>query len=332
MRPFYSLVISIACTFMLLSCTSSPAVSTQELALERTQNGLYATEVSIEGRGPVKMVLDTAAQTSSIRQSALTWFDIGERSQKNWIVHGLLESQQAPSVAFESFTAGDFATSGDFVVLTDEDSLNDPAIQGLLGADFLASNAPSNRYLLIDLRDNKVATSPSLTALGVPASLEWSPLKEVGADRGFFAIAVDAHGVDALAIIDTGLQFSVINEAFATQLATRGRHRESLYMKDVTGGEVQLDVVRMGPLRGAKTHWSPVKTLIYDSPALDLLAPGDRPAMMLGVSHLKNMSILIDRQEQKIALGLGGDLRSRSMDCGIYRAGCADSLKVMQFD
>ncbi len=327
-RTMYLFVI---CMFMLLGMTwLVPQISRADtprriLPISRTSDGLMSADVMVNDQGPFRMIVDTAAATSSLRRSVLPVIGL-MHNDREWRVHGLIGVEKAPVVEVDMMRAGTFSTSGALIILDDKQAISDPTVRGILGADLLASNAREHRYLVMDFHDDNLRSGRSLNRIGLPSSVNWTKMTQTGRDQEFLTFDMKIGETKVIAIIDTGLTFAVANRALAAAMEKSGRSVQTRPYVDANGEEASLNLMNLPGINGAGMRWGPSTVLVHDSPAIELLEVDDVPVLLLGLHHLKETTVVIDRRSRSLAFGIRGQF-VRNDACTGSRVNCPGFLK-----
>ncbi|MBF16996.1 MAG: hypothetical protein CME88_01295 [Hirschia sp.] len=314
---------------MLLSCFASAHASDADpnrhvIVMDQTVDRLWAVNVMIDGQGPFRMIVDTAAAISSVRDTVPA--QLGHMAQADqYMVHGLLGVEAAP--AFTATThAGGLSSNGPLLVLNDRDAIRDPSVDGLIGLDLLTSQVSDRRYLMLDFNRGLIETSDDLRDLKLPRNMKWTRQTKTGRDLGFLSIPITIEGRKAIGLIDTGINFAVANEALGTALKKRGSQISTTPFVDVNGEERMLKSARVGTIRGARMVWAGSTIMIHDAPAVRKLVDADQPVLLIGLQHLRKMVVVVDRAQHKLAIGADREMYTRE-SCTGSRIACNSGMK-----
>ncbi len=133
---------------------------------------------------------------------------------------------------------------------------------------------------------------------------------------------VKVSGVRATAILDTGINFTVINTALAQKLEKRGRTLKTAIFSDVNGEETTMRHVNMGKVKTSNLTWSDSRALIFDAPALEHIDLAESPSILIGLNLLNDMAIIVDRKSEKMAFVTKYWLEEEAYNCTGSRIKC----------
>jgi len=250
----------------------------------RDRIGRVWVPVHIDGRGPFRLVLDTGAQRSAITPSVASRLQLPLDRSPPVRLHGVTGTAVTPTVEVEHLQVGDvWMRSERLPVVADVFG----GAEGLLGVDGL-----QQRRIYINFGADYVEISRS---------------RNLRAARGFFVlpfqagahrlVAVDAEvsGVRVLAVLDTGAQATVANEALRVALrreVSRNRRGED-QIRGATGDVLEgmgaeVSQITMGSLqvRGAHVTFS-------ELPIFAKWDLADRPALLVGMDILGLLDTLV---------------------------------------
>lgn len=197
----------------------------------RDRIGRIWAPVLINGRGPFRMVLDTGASDSAITAPVAAALGLVPSSSRVVLVQGVAGSAIVPTVRVDSISVGDLdVTSATLPIVAD--ALG--GAEGVLGtADF------SDKRIDIDFRHDRITISHSHGQVA-PLGFITLPLERSG--PGLLMVAGSVAHVRVHAVIDTGAERSIGNEALRRALVSRHAQGTPDQIFDVTthvqGGEL----------------------------------------------------------------------------------------------
>jgi predicted aspartyl protease len=251
----------------------------------RDRIGRVWVPVHIDGKGPFRLVLDTGAQRSAVISKVASRLEIPLDRSPPVRLHGATGTSIAPTIKVDMLSVGDvWMRSERLPIVADAFGGAD----GLLGTDGL-----QDRRIYIDFRADYVDISRS---------------RNRRAARGFIALPfidfsnesllmVNARvgSVDVLAVIDTGAQATVGNEALRDALRrqvarnTRGEEQIHGATGDVqTGIGARVSPIRLGDLQIRDAHVTFGELHIFN-----LWELTDRPALLVGMDILGLVDTLV---------------------------------------
>ena len=268
------------------------------IPIELHPGGMWVASALLNDQIPLTLGIDLAAQNSSIRQSIVQAADL-EKDEMVFNVFGLIGVENAPSVSGD-LTIGALHHNGPLIVIDDTKVLPSLEIDGLAGLDLLM-NGHNFRYVLVDLKNGQIEASNDLDSLGVEGRPDWKQQTPIGQDKGFLTFPARFDGIRGAAIIDTGINVLVANPYLGERLSRRKPIQEIEY-RDANGQEALLRTASVQRLDAGGLVWRGSTAVVYDSPALGKIASLDQPLMIIGLAHLNNNVLIVDRHKDKIAI------------------------------
>ncbi len=269
--------------------------------LVRTQDGLFAAEAIVNDNARAHMVVDTGSAMSAIRTDLVDHLAL-LRDAHQWRTFGLLSVEHLDSVAIDSFDVGAFAHSGTLIV-SQMDTLSDPRMKGLIGSDLLFSLSHNNRYLALNFADHLIQAADRRRHIGVASHKNWHPLRNEGSEHGLIVFDVTIDGVPGVAILDTGIKFTLINSKLANALVKRNSQREFTVVKDVHGEDTMLKSTPIRRTVVGDISWRGMQAVMYDSPVFEQLGLAETPTMLVGVNMFEDLNFVIDTEKSRFIVG-----------------------------
>jgi hypothetical protein len=195
----------------------------------RDRIGRIWAPVFINERGPFRLVLDTGSSHAAVNAGVAAALGIDLTEVNRVMLRGVTGSRMVPTIPVDSLVVGDLQLlSKRLPILVD--ALG--GAEGVLGSEGLL-----DKRIFIDFRHDRITIFRS-RGERAPRGFLTVPVKIV---RGLLVANVRVGSMRASAIIDTGGQGSIANEAFRQGLSRR------LSPKDIRADEITgatLDVQR----------------------------------------------------------------------------------------
>jgi predicted aspartyl protease len=189
----------------------------------RDRIGRIWAPVTINGKGPFRLVLDTGASRSAITAQVAESLGISPDPSRLVLLRGVTGSITVPIVRADSFAVGDvILTPATLPIVTD--ALG--GAQGVLGTDGFAG-----MRIYIDFKHDSITIARS-RGERVPADFTSLTLERSAAN--LLVTRALVGGVRVHAIIDTGGQATIGNEAMRVALMRRQTPGSPNYVIDVT--------------------------------------------------------------------------------------------------
>jgi len=242
----------------------------------RDQIGRVWVPVQLGDKGVFRLVLDTGAQHSAITNATAAKLGIPLDQSPKVIVHGTTGSSITPTVVLDSMLLGDLMLQPNpLPVVADVFGGAD----GLLGIEGL-----ENHRIFIDFRHDVINISRSKNAA---AQRGFSALHFLPGPEQLPVVKARVGNVDVRAVIDTGSQATIGNEALRTALRKQRRYNGNEGEEDrvlgatgqwQTGVGLNLSPVYLGSLVVRNAHVTFADLHIFDHWGLN-----DQPAMVIGM-------------------------------------------------
>lgn len=176
----------------------------------RDRIGRIWAPVLINGHGPFRMVLDTGASDSAITAPVAQALGLVPETSRVVLVQGVAGSAIVPTVHVDSLSVGDLDVSAATLPII-ADALG--GAEGVLGTAGLA-----DKRIDIDFVHDRIAIARS-HGQHAPLGFVTLPLERSG--PGLLMVAGSVEHVRVHAVIDTGAQRSIGNEALRRALVSR---------------------------------------------------------------------------------------------------------------
>lgn len=240
--------------------------------------------VMINGQGPFKLVLDTGAQRSAVVPHVAGTLGIPLHRAPPVMLHGVTGKAVTPSIDVDMLSVGDlWMQSERLPVVADAFGGAD----GLLGMDGM-----QGRRIYINFRADHVDIAISRNRRALPGFIALPLRRDAG---NLLMVDATVGGLKVRAIIDTGAQATVGNEALRRVLRRQVSHQ----LKDsdqivgatgkvASGAGARISVLKLAGLevRGAYVTFSDLH--IFDTWGLT-----DTPALLIGMDLLGLVDTLV---------------------------------------
>jgi predicted aspartyl protease len=250
----------------------------------RDRIGRVWVPVMINDKGPFRLVLDSGATHSAVIPSVASVLQIPLNRSPPVMLRGVTGTAVVPAIRVDSLSVGDLLVAPSTLPV-----VNDVfgGAQGLLGVDGMA-----DKRIYIDFRNDFINVSYSKNRR---AAGGFDTVPFLKTDQQLLMVNARIGNLNIRAIIDTGAQASVGNEALRAALASRYvRKHESV--DEITGatGDVQpgtganLSTLSIGSLtlRGVRVTFGDMR--IFEHWHLD-----DEPILLIGMDVIGLLDTLV---------------------------------------
>ena len=266
----------------------------------RDRIGRIWAPVTVNGKGPFRLVLDTGASHSALTVEVVEELGITLDPSQKVMLRGATGSLEAQLVPIESLEVGDLLMEPKRLPIV-PDALG--GAEGVLGTEGLA-----NRRIHIDFRSDSITIMRSKNERAT-SGFATIPVKFM---RGRLLV-VDAYlgGIAVKAVIDTGGQATLGNEALRTALAVHRRKYSVVTPDEVTGTTLDVQMgnrvatpsLAMGEIMVLNAAMTFADFAIFQHWKMT-----EEPAMLIGMDVLGLLDTLIidyRRKELQVKLRRG---------------------------
>ena len=264
----------------------------------RDKIGRIWAPVIVNGKGPFRLVLDTGASHSALTASVVAELGITPDPGRKVTMRGATGSVEVSVVPIETLEFGDLLVEPKRLPIV-PDALG--GAEGVLGTDGL-----EGKRIHIDFRRDSITIMRSKNERS-PSDYATIPVKFL---RGRLLV-VDANlgGVPVKAVIDTGGQATLGNEALRVALAERRRHRDLVAVpEDVTGATLDVQsgnrIATPSLALGDVMVRNPTMTFA-DFAIFEHWKMTEEPAMLIGMDVLGLLdTLIIDYRRKELQVKL----------------------------
>jgi len=251
-------------------------------------HGRLQAQVTLDGKGPLRFTLDTAASGFVLAQATADRLHLragAARAVVGGIGRGQPQSVQVQRLRTDLFDVEDAALA----------LLPGVAGDGILGmAPFLHGR------IEFDLANHRLLAGPSGPTPAGFAAIAGS------LHHGLLVVPVRIDGVDAQALVDTGTPLTIANprlQAALGLLPGDARLSPGGIFTDAFGQPRNVEQATLGHLRLGEIAFSQPTLRFADMPVLRALGLDDGPALILGIGQLAQMgAIAIDFPRAQLQL------------------------------
>jgi len=266
--------------------------------------GRLSIPVMINGAGPYRFVIDSAANASLVADDLASGLGLPVTEEIH--VHTLIAREKMVAVRPDHMQAGVLSVKSPRLAVASRTGLH--GVDGLLGSDLLR-----DLKLVMNFRGRGRATirrsgKEHTSFLDAPRPTTRLLNRAEKVTGGPVAIGVHVNGAPGRAIIDTGAETTIINSAMAGLGARPIRLSDGSPNQDVsspTGRSATAAVMTLPNLEFAGVSLEQVPVLAGDFHVFNFWGLADQPTMLMGVDVLGLFrTVSIDLRRAEVVLEL----------------------------
>lgn len=264
------------------------------LVLPAQQDGYRMTmSVDIDDKGPFEFLIDTGAEATVV--SDLLAGHLGLDDHGSVLVHSVGGASPKPVVWIEQMVLGPLTIDRRRAVVMAEAAIG---AAGIIGIDSL-----KDQRVVLDFEEGTVSVSPSRSLLDKDGHDVLIDAKEK--DRRLIIHNARIDGIPVDVVIDTGLNITVGNAALRRKLDPKEQVVLTTTITDANGNLVPSQIKILRNLRIDSLHLPSPMIAFADTRVFEQLGLTDRPAILLGMNHLRMFrSVAVDFRRKQIAFDL----------------------------
>lgn len=243
--------------------------------------------VRIDGKGPFPFLVDTGSEATVVSEQLATNLGLIRHGEARLI--GTISTKGVETVRLSALGVGRKTIEDLPAVLLDADHVG---AAGILGIDTLRGHR-----VIFDFANDSISIGQPGRA---SADKEYEIIVRAKRKQDRMVISnARIDGVKVSLIIDTGSNYSIGNTVLRDRLQADATLGYAGIM-DVTGTQSNSDVVMVDMMQIDSLRLAKSVLLIQDSPAFAELGLDDKPAVLLGMNHLRafaRMSVDFTRRE-----------------------------------
>ncbi len=258
----------------------------------RDKIGRIWAPVMINGLGPFRLVLDTGASRSAVNARVAEVLGITPDPMQPVLLRGVTGIVAVPTIRVDSFSVGDVIVTPAVLPIV-ADALG--GADGVLGTEGFA-----DKRVYIDFGHDLITVTHSPATRARPGFIS-VPLER--SDAGLLIVSAHVGGIRVHAIIDTGGQATIGNEAMRQALMRRrakGAHREVIDVTNATqdGESFPSPTIALGSLQVQGTQITYGDMHIFEHWHLM-----KEPALLIGMDCIGLLDVfIIDYRRHELQL------------------------------
>jgi predicted aspartyl protease len=258
----------------------------------RDKIGRIWAPVLINGKGPFSLVLDTGANRSAVNAGVAEALGLAPDNAQSVRLRGVTGSAVVPTIHVDSFVVGDaIVTPATLPIVAD----------ALGGADgVLGTEGFADKRLYIDFQHDLITVTHSHGARAQPGFIT-IPLARSNA--GLLEVRARVGGVQVVAIIDTGGQATIGNEAMRQALVRRHAQGTLSQVFDVTTSSQDAESFPSPPIELGSIQIQGARISYGDMHIFEHWHLIREPALLIGMDALGLLDVfIIDYRRHELQL------------------------------
>lgn len=249
----------------------------------RDRIGRVWAPVYVDGKGPLRLVLDSGATSSAVTSDAAARLGLSMEGAKTVLLRGMTGAKQVPIIEVGQLDIGDLTVAPARLIVVED------AFGGAEGV--LAARGLKDRRILIEFRKDRIEIVRSKNQLAPPG---FTTLKMKFIRNHVPYVDARVGAVRVKAIIDTGAQQTTGNLALRDALLARRRLEERPDSVIGVTGDIQLGPsstippITLGDISVRNANMTFVDLYIFDYWKMT-----QEPAIMIGMDVLGMLDTLI---------------------------------------
>jgi predicted aspartyl protease len=263
---------------------------------QRDRIGRVWVPVMINGQGPFRLVLDSGAMRSAVNMSVAQALRLRTDVSPPVMLLGVTGRAVTPTIVVDNISVGDLSVGPSVLPIIADAFGGAEGLLGMLGME--------NKRIYIDFRNDFINISLSRNRRAA-AGFETIPFRKD--PLNLLVVSARAGGLPVRAIIDTGAQASLGNEALRFALQ-RQINRKQQSKDEITGatGDMQTGVgVQITPIEIGEISIRDAHVTFGDMHIFERWDIGEEPALVIGMDILGLLdTLVIDYHRQELHIKL----------------------------
>ena len=284
---------------LLISGCAGPLVLEKDGALaviprQGGDSGLILVDTLVNGEGPFRFALDTAATISVLLESTAEAANVVAHADKRIRIQGMTGSGTFPAAEAGRIDVGSLRWDSPLFVLLPDSSPVAGRADGILGIDFLS------RYAVAYSADDRaIRFYPRELVQEQLGYRGWStiPLDEIrvtGSDASILGFGIMISGRRVSAIFDLGSDTSLMNHRAARVIGVHTRKRRADGISGAFGSTIVATKLIFWEIWVGGQRWHSKDFLVADFPVFEALGLQRIPAAVAGTDLFGRRDFVID--------------------------------------
>lgn len=250
-------------------------------------------DATVNGQGPFRLALDTAASISVLVDSVAETAGVAQITGKRVLLQGMTGSGTYPVVRADRITVSGIVWPSPMLAVLPDNSPISGRMDGLLGTDFLG------QYALAYFADDRlIRLYPKAVVEGRGfrgwISIPLYEMRVAKSDATVFVFDTIVSGERIPTILDIGADASLMNHRAARTIGVRTRRGAGSSVTGATGPTIYTTELVFWEVLAGNHVWRRRSFLVADFPVFEALSLHRRPAAIAGIDLFRDHDIVID--------------------------------------
>jgi predicted aspartyl protease len=256
-------------------------------------------DATVNGKGPFRLALDTAASISVLLDSVADSAGVEEIPGIRVVLHGMTGSGTYPVGRAERIALGDLDWSPPLLAILPDSMPFGGRMDGILGTDFLG------QYAIAYFADDRVVRLYSKYVVEGRGFRGWVsiPLFEMHvaqSDATLLVFNMIIAGERVPTVLDIGADASLMNHRAASKIGARMPRGTSGSVTGVTGPTIVATELICWEVWAGDHAWRRRSFLVADFPVFEAMSLHERPAAIAGIDMFRDHDIVIDFANERL--------------------------------
>ncbi|HHI88569.1 MAG TPA: hypothetical protein ENK01_01330 [Hellea balneolensis] len=293
----------LTCFSTAFASTDQPEPFGQTVPFENLPGGQYAIDLQINGQGPFKFMIDSAATRTAIFTRTLKKLHLQTNQGAPAFINGMTSSRYRPSARVKEISfAGHSFLNHDIIILQDRKDMENVKFDGILGIDLMAEMTFWFNHQNQNVSILKNASLPR-TKLRHWKKLNLKRTPYSGKDYGLYFIRTRIAGRWVPTMLDTGANFTAMNwkSVKGTVIENELRRlREDWVVNGSVGVFKPRQTVLIKTIKIDKIHLKNHYFLIMNFDNLPVNHYGKYPLIIAGMDILGGRDFILDFPKRRL--------------------------------
>ena len=264
-----------------------------------------SVDATVNGKGPFRLVLDSAASISVLIESVADTAGVEEIEGRQVLLRGMTGSGTYSVATAERITVGNLDWSPPLLAVLPDSLPLAQSMDGLLGMDFLGQYAVA---YFVDDRTVRLYPKEVTKGRGFRgwASIPLYEMHLAQSDATVLVFDMIIAGERVPTILDIGADASLMNHRAARAVGARTRRSTGSGVTGATGSTIVTTELVFREMWIGDHVWHRRNFLVADFPVFEALNLHKRPAAIAGIDLFRDRDFIIDLAGERLLVRTAG--------------------------